>query len=90
MVLNYINAEENERFNRKRCYTEDISVRRPWRRRGLARSLLTQSLQMFKNEGIEEAALGVDTDNPSDALGLYEDLGFQNIKLWMVFRKPMV
>jgi ribosomal protein S18 acetylase RimI-like enzyme len=90
MVLNYINAEENERFNRKRCYTEDISVRRPWRRRSLARSLLTQSLQMFKNEGIEEAALGVDTDNPSGALGLYEDLGFQNIKLWMVFRKPMV
>lgn len=45
---------------------------------------------MFNNEGIEEAALGVDTDNPSDALGFYEDLGFQNIKLWMVFRKPMV
>jgi len=90
MVLNYINAEENERFNRKRCYTEDISVRRPWRRRGLARSLLAQSLQMFKDEGMEEAALGVDTDNPSGALGLYENLGFQNIKLWTAYRKPMV
>ncbi len=90
MVLNYINAEENERFNRKRCYTEDISVRRPWRRRGLARSLLTRSLQMFKDEGMEEAALGVDTDNLSGALGLYDDLGFQTNKLWMAYRKPMV
>ena len=90
MVLNYINDEENERFNRKRCHTEDISVRRPWRRRGLARSLLAQSLQMFKDEGMEEAALGVDTDNLSGALGLYENLGFHNIKLWTAYRKPMV
>ncbi|TET33139.1 MAG: GNAT family N-acetyltransferase [Anaerolineales bacterium] len=89
MVLNYIKAEENERFNRKRCYTEDISVRRPWRRRGLARSLLAQSLQMFKDEGMEEAALGVDTDNLSGALALYEDLGFQTNKLWTAYRKLM-
>ncbi len=90
MVLNYINDKENERFNRKRGHTEDISVRRPWRRRGLARSLLAHSLRMLKDEGMDEAALGVDTDNPSGALGLYEDLGFQNIKLWMAYRKPMV
>ncbi|HUS83755.1 MAG TPA: GNAT family N-acetyltransferase [Anaerolineales bacterium] len=90
MVLNYIYDEENDRFNRKRGHTEDISVRRPWRRRGLARSLVAQSLQMLKDEGMEEAALGVDTNNPSGALGLYEDLGFQNIKLWMAYRKPMV
>ena len=90
MVLNFINDEENERFNRKRGHTEDISVRRPWRRRGLARSLLAQSMQMFKDEGMEEAALGVDTDNLSGALALYENLGFQNIKLWMAYRKPMI
>jgi len=90
MVLNYINEKENERFSRKRGHTEDISVRRPWRRRGLARSLLAHSLQMLKDEGMNEATLGVDTDNPSGALGLYEDLGFQNIKLWLAYRKPMV
>jgi len=89
MVLNFINDEENERFNRKRGHTEDISVRRPWRRRGLARSLLAQSMQMLKGEGMEEATLGVDTDNLSGALGLYENLGFQNTKLWMAYRKPM-
>ncbi len=89
MVLNFINDEENEHFKRKRGHTEDISVRRPWRRRGLARSLLAQSLQMFKDEGMEEAALGVDTDNLSGALALYEDLGFQTNKLWTAYRKPM-
>lgn len=45
---------------------------------------------MFKDEGMEEAALGVDTDNLSGALGLYDDLGFQTNKLWMAYRKPMV
>ena len=38
MVQSFINAEENEEYQRKRGYTEGICVRRPWRRRGLARS----------------------------------------------------
>lgn len=87
MVLNFIDRDENREYNRKRGYTEGISVRRPWRRRGLARALLTRSLQMFKEMGMEEAALGVDTQNLSGALNLYESVGFRVQKRHTTYRK---
>ena len=77
MVLSFLNEKENEEFNRLRGWTENISVRKAWRRKGLARTLLTRSLQMFKDMGMDHAALGVDTQNPNGALNLYEGVGFQ-------------
>jgi mycothiol synthase len=76
MVLNFLNEKENEEYNRLRGWTENICVRKPWRRQGLARALLTRSLQMFKDMGMDHAALGVDTQNPTGALRLYESVGF--------------
>ena len=87
MVLNFINERENEEFERQRGYTEGISVRRPWRRRGLARALLTRSLKMFKEMGMHEAALGVDTQNLNGALRLYESVGFRPVKRETIYRK---
>jgi mycothiol synthase len=87
MVLNFLNQEENEEYERQRGYTEDICVRRPWRKRGLARALLTRSLQMFQDMGMDNAALGVDTQNLSGALNLYESVGFRIEKRHSSFRK---
>ena len=89
MVRNYISETNNETFNRKRGYTEEISVRRPWRRRGVARALLTRSIQMFVEMGMEETYLGVDTQNPSGALRLYEDVGYTEDRRYITFRKPI-
>jgi mycothiol synthase len=87
MVLNFISENENAEYSRVRGYTEGISVRRPWRRRGLARALLTRSLQMFKEMGMDEAALGVDSQNLSGALDLYESVGFRVEKRHVTYRK---
>lgn len=89
MVLNFVDAEENERYNRKRGYTEDICVRRPWRRRGLATALLVRSLRLFRDRGLTEAALGVDADNPNGALRLYQSVGFRTVKEYTTYRKPL-
>jgi ribosomal protein S18 acetylase RimI-like enzyme len=62
-------------------------VRRPWRRRGLARSLLVQSLHAIKERGMTEAALGVDTQNPTGALRLYESVGFRPVKRFTAYQK---
>jgi ribosomal protein S18 acetylase RimI-like enzyme len=88
-VQNFVNAKENEAYHRKRGYTEGIFVRRPWRKRGLARALIMRSLQMFKNMGFTEAALGVDAENLSGALRLYESCGFRAVKRESLYRKPM-
>jgi ribosomal protein S18 acetylase RimI-like enzyme len=87
MVRNFINPKENAEYNRKRGWTEEICVRRPWRRRGLARSLLVQSLHAVKERGMQEAGLGVDTQNPSGALHLYESVGFKSMRQWSIFHK---
>ena len=87
MVLNFVNLAENQEYQRKRGYTENISVRRPWRRRGLARALLTRSLKMFQELGMTEAALRVDTENLSGALNLYESVGFRVVNRGATYRK---
>ena len=89
MVQNYINHEENAKLNRKRGYTENISTRRPFRKRGLARALICESLRMHKALGMTEAALGVDATNPTGALRVYEDCGFKPVKTEIVYRKTL-
>jgi mycothiol synthase len=76
VVQNWIWPEENERLKVKRVWLEHISVRRPWRRRGLARAITAASLVKARAVGLDEAMLGVDSENPMGALGLYEGLGF--------------
>lgn len=88
-VMNFFDSEENQEYNRKRGYTEGISVRRPWRKRGLARALLTRSLKMFQDMGMQEAALGVDSENLSGALRLYESVGFRPVKRMTFYRKAL-
>jgi len=89
MVQNFVSAAENAEYNRKRGYTEGISVRRPWRKLGLARALLVQSIAMFREMGMEETALGVDAENLSGALKLYQGVGYQEVKRNMSYRKPL-
>jgi ribosomal protein S18 acetylase RimI-like enzyme len=89
MVGNFIAEDENEEYKRKRGYTEDIFVRRPWRKSGVARALLTQSVVMFQEMGMEETCLGVDTQNPNGAKRLYESVGYKEIKRHTTYRKEM-
>lgn len=89
MVLNGFFTEENKEFNRKRGWTDPICVRRPWRRRGLARALIAQSIHMFREMGYDDTALGVDTKNPNGALNLYQGMGYENKKTWISYRKSM-
>ena len=88
-VLNYISQEENSEFNRKRGYTEEITVRRPWRRRGLARALIARSFKVLKERGMTQAALAVDAENISGALKLYQDMGFRTVKRYTTYHKPL-
>jgi len=89
MVLNRLNQAENAKYKRQRGYTQDVFVRRPWRKRGLARALLSQSIEMFRNAGMTETALNVDLKNPSGALGLYESLGYRTTLKHTVYRKTL-
>jgi ribosomal protein S18 acetylase RimI-like enzyme len=89
MVLNFIPREENEQLGLQRGWTDPISVRRPWRKLGLARALILRSLTLLKAQGLTEAALGVDVQNPNGALQLYESCGFKPMKRSTTYRKDL-
>lgn len=89
MVRGFINEKENEQFGRRRGWVENISVRRPWRRRGLARALIAASIRTLREAGMTQGALGVDTENPSGALRVYESCGFVVSRREATYRKPL-
>lgn len=88
-VLNFVFPNENERLGVSRGWLEHVSVRRPWRRRGLASALITRSMELLRDLGLREAALGADAENLSGAVRLYEALGFQRARTAARYRKPV-
>lgn len=89
VVQNWIWPEENVRLGVQRGWLEHISVRRPWRRRGLARAITAASLVRLREVGMTDAMLGVDSENSNGALGLYEGLGFEVVSRASAYRRPL-
>jgi mycothiol synthase len=88
-VTNAIFAAENEAFGRARGWMETVFVRRRWRRRGLGAAIVARALVRLREAGMTSAGLGVDSDNPSGALALYERAGFNIHRRSAAYRKPM-
>ena len=71
-------------------YIDTLSVRRPWRRRGLGRALLREAFAGLRRRGLPRAYLGVDSENPTGAMGLYESVGMRARRgAHLVFEKDL-
>ena len=88
-VQAWIWKEENAVLGVERTWLERISVRRPWRRIGLAKALITSALIGARKRGVTEAMLGVDAANPNGAMALYESMGFEEKIRARSYRKPL-
>ncbi len=88
-VWNEIRPVENEALGVRRGWLGSVFTRRPWRKRGLASALIGRSLELLRDRGMTAAMLGVDADNPTGALGLYEAAGFEVHDRFIAMRKPM-
>lgn len=88
-VWNEIRPAENEAFGIRRGWLDSVFTRRQWRRRGLAAALIARSLVLLRDRGMASAILGVDADNPTGALGLYEAAGFSVHDRFVALRKPL-
>jgi len=89
-VMSFVWPDENEALGLSRGWLEHISVRRPWRRRGLATALIADAMRGLRDAGLAEAALGVDSENLSGALRVYEALGFRRVRTGVSYRKAFV
>jgi ribosomal protein S18 acetylase RimI-like enzyme len=84
--INGVNPERNQQRGINEGWIHQLGTRRAWRKRGLASGLLNLTMQAFQKEGLEFATLGVDTHNLTGALYLYERLGFQPVKRFILYR----
>ncbi|HET7521368.1 MAG TPA: GNAT family N-acetyltransferase [Candidatus Limnocylindria bacterium] len=89
VVMNRVMTVYNEETGERRAELAGVSVRRPWRRRGLARALVASSLRVLRDAGMTSAVLGVDAENPTGALGVYEANGFAVHKRGFNLRRPL-
>lgn len=60
-----------------RGWVRSLGVRRPWRKRGIGQALLRQAFNEFYRRGKRKVGLGVDAQNLTGALRLYENAGMR-------------
>lgn len=71
-----IYQQDNARSGRNEGWIAVLGTRRGFRKLGLGRAMLLAGLQTLRAAGVDTALLGVDSENPSGALRLYESVGF--------------
>jgi ribosomal protein S18 acetylase RimI-like enzyme len=73
-----------------RCgWVATLGVRRPWRRRGLGVALLLHSFADFQRRGATRVGLGVDAENPTGAVRLYERVGMRAVRRNDTYEKTL-
>jgi mycothiol synthase len=70
-------------------WVNDVAVRRPWRRRGLALALLLELLRRLAERGQTTVALGVDAASPTGATRLYEKAGMRAVREFVFYQKEL-
>ena len=80
----FIASSGNEIAGVALCWTssfvKDIAVEAAWRHHGLGTALLLHCCTVFAARGATALDLKVDSENPSGAVRLYEQLGFRVIE----------
>lgn len=66
-----------------------LGVRRPWRGQGLGRALLFHAFEAMRARGLMRAGLGVDANNPTGAVRLYERAGMTVERRYDGYRKEL-
>lgn len=66
-----------------------LSVRRPWRRRGLGAALTSAALGAFYQRGVGVARLNVDAQSLTNAQLLYRRIGFQVVRAYANYAKTI-
>ncbi|MEU0095501.1 GNAT family N-acetyltransferase [Kribbella sp. NPDC006257] len=73
----------------REVYVGQVGTRRTHRGRGLAGVTLSKVMAAAAAGGFQRASLGVDAENPTGALGLYESLGFTVESKTISYRRPL-
>jgi len=70
-------------------YVSSLGVRRPWRKRGVGLALLRRAFGEFYGRDFRKVSLGVDAQNITGALRLYEKAGMHVIRQFELYEKEI-
>jgi len=70
-------------------YVGSLGVRRPWRKQGLGLALLHLAFGEFYRRGYTKVSLGVDAQNITGALRLYEKAGMHIVRQYDEYEKEL-
>ncbi len=87
--LGLIDAERNRILGRNEGWIDSLGVLREHRKKGVGRALLLEGMRRLRQRGCTHLILGVDTENPTGALGLYESVGFREWKVGITYSKVL-
>jgi ribosomal protein S18 acetylase RimI-like enzyme len=89
MARSEIPFDENRELKRNRGHTQHLSVMPKWRRRGLGRALLAESLKMMRGRGLDETSLDVETQSTTGEVELYLSMGYELNRKYAHFAKRL-
>jgi mycothiol synthase len=101
MAINNTSPEDQNRIvgiclNRKHSYEDpevgwvsSLGVLREWRQRGIGLALLQHSFGEFYRRGYRKVSLGVDAENLTGALGLYQKAGMHIHRQFDLYEKEL-
>jgi mycothiol synthase len=76
-------------YDHEMGWVGSLGVRRPWRKRGLGLALLRHSFNEFYRRGKRKVGLGVDAQNLTGALRLYENAGMHVDQAYDYYEKEL-
>ena len=88
-VLGYEYEADTEATGIRELYIGQVGTVKSYRGRGLAHVTLAKVLAKAAEVGYQRSGLGVDADNPTGALGLYERLGYSVSSKWISYGLPL-
>ena len=92
----FVASEENEiagvalnvtKENTGIGWVDHLSVRRPWRNKGIGKALLLHTFGEFFKRGIHTIKLSVDSKSLTNAPRLYENVGMKTVEKYHVYKK---
>src|SRR5262249_24998710 len=84
-----IDPADNARNQRNDGWIGALGTRRGFRKIGLGRAMLLAGLRTLKAAGVDTAKLGVDAENPTGALKLYDAVGFVPVYTQIRYSKDL-
>jgi len=92
-AVGYVSVGIDEKYNLERNtrngWATVIGVLKPYRKAGVGTSLMLHAIENLKAKGMSRALLGVDDDNTTRAIGVYEKVGFTVKRKDLVYQRSL-